>query len=328
MEGNVHKLAEREAFITFKDHKENFISNPKCRLINPAKSEIGMVSKIILQKINSAVAKAIKLNQWRSTQDVLKWFKAIDDKENAKFIKFDVVEFYPSITEKLLNDSIKFAQTVCKIEENEIHIIKHACKSVLFYKGSTWVKKGKSGLFDITMGSYHGAEVCELVGLLILSKLAQLLGHDNVGLYRDDGLAIIKNSAGKDVNNACRRIKSTFKKLGLEITTEPNLRATNFLDVTLENGNDTFYPYRKPGNTPLYVNKKSNHPPNILKQIPVMIEKRITSLSGNQREFDKASPAYESALRHSGYTRKMSFAGNGHKQKPPAKKQEAENNLV
>ena len=88
LEGKVQKLAEREAFITLKDHKENFISNPKCRLINPAKSEIGMVSKIILQKINSTVAKAIKLNQWRSTQDVLKWFKAIGNKENVKFIKF------------------------------------------------------------------------------------------------------------------------------------------------------------------------------------------------------------------------------------------------
>ena len=140
------------------------------------------------------------------------------------------------------NARTHFAQTLCKIQQNEIHIIKHASKSVLFYKGSTWLKKGKSGLFDITMGSYHAAKVCELVALIILSKLAQLLGHDNVGLYRDDALAIIKNSAGKDVSNACRRIKSTFNKIGLEITTEPNLRATNFVHVTLDNGNGSFYP--------------------------------------------------------------------------------------
>ena len=30
---------ERQAFITLKDHKENFINNPKCRLLNPSKSE-------------------------------------------------------------------------------------------------------------------------------------------------------------------------------------------------------------------------------------------------------------------------------------------------
>ena len=31
-------MKKREAFISLKDHKENFENNPKCRLINPAKS--------------------------------------------------------------------------------------------------------------------------------------------------------------------------------------------------------------------------------------------------------------------------------------------------
>ena len=39
-------------FITLKDHKENFLNNPKTRLINPAKNEVGRISKIILDKIN------------------------------------------------------------------------------------------------------------------------------------------------------------------------------------------------------------------------------------------------------------------------------------
>ena len=38
-------LAKKQAFITMKDHKENFNNAPKCRLINPAKSIIGRVSK-------------------------------------------------------------------------------------------------------------------------------------------------------------------------------------------------------------------------------------------------------------------------------------------
>ena len=37
------------------------------------------------------------------------------------------------------------------------------------------------------MGSYDGAEVCELVGLYMLHLLSQRLGIDFVGLYRDDG---------------------------------------------------------------------------------------------------------------------------------------------
>ena len=41
----------KQAFITLKDHKENFKNNPTCRLINPAKSEMGLVSKQISERI-------------------------------------------------------------------------------------------------------------------------------------------------------------------------------------------------------------------------------------------------------------------------------------
>ncbi len=48
----IKALPLKEAFITLKDHKENFNNNPKCRLLNPTKSEIGLVSKQILERIN------------------------------------------------------------------------------------------------------------------------------------------------------------------------------------------------------------------------------------------------------------------------------------
>ena len=51
----VDTMAKRNAFITLKDHKDNFDSNPKCRLINPAKSELGKVSKVILDEINNKI---------------------------------------------------------------------------------------------------------------------------------------------------------------------------------------------------------------------------------------------------------------------------------
>ncbi len=46
----IEQMKKREAFISLKDHKENFENNPKCQLINPAKSESGKLSKIILDK--------------------------------------------------------------------------------------------------------------------------------------------------------------------------------------------------------------------------------------------------------------------------------------
>ena len=36
--------------------------------------------------------------------------------------------------------------------------------------------------FDFAMGSYDGAEVCELVGLFLLVELAELLGKEHVAL--------------------------------------------------------------------------------------------------------------------------------------------------
>ena len=49
------------------------------------------------------------------------------------------------------------------------------------------IKRADSN-FDVTMNSFDGAETCELVGLYILSQLVPL--GINVGLYRDDGLAV------------------------------------------------------------------------------------------------------------------------------------------
>ena len=46
------------------------------------------------------------------------------------------------------------------------------------------------------MGSYDGAEVCELVGLYILNELKKEVPKEDVGLYRDDGLIIVKHESG------------------------------------------------------------------------------------------------------------------------------------
>jgi hypothetical protein len=64
-------MKKREAFISLKDHKENFENIPKCRLINPTKSESGKLSKVILGKINSNLRQKLNSNQWRNTQQVI-----------------------------------------------------------------------------------------------------------------------------------------------------------------------------------------------------------------------------------------------------------------
>ena len=52
----------------------------------------------------------------------------------------------------------------------------------------------------------------------------------------------------------------------------------DFLNVTFDLLNEIYKPYHKPNNKPLYINKHFSHPPNILKQLPKSIEKRILKL--------------------------------------------------
>ena len=54
--------ASRDVFITVNDHKPDFINNPTYRLINPTKSEIGIISKHILDNINEEIIKVTKAN--------------------------------------------------------------------------------------------------------------------------------------------------------------------------------------------------------------------------------------------------------------------------
>ena len=62
------------------------------------------------------------------------------------------------------------------------------------------------------MGSYDGAETCQLVGSFLLSQLQDL--NLNVGLYRDDGLAIT-NATPRDTENIKKEICHIFSNNGL-----------------------------------------------------------------------------------------------------------------
>ena len=278
-------MAEKPAFITLKDHKDNFNSNPKCRLINPSKSELGKVSKIILDDINNRLRSKLHVNQWQNSSSVIDWFNSISNKPSHVFLSFDIVEFYSSISESLLDEVIAWAKSLTNIPDDQLAVIKHARKSLLFYNDKTWVKNNDQSLFDVTMGSYDGAEICELVGLFMLNKLAQRFGGDNVGLYRDDGLLLLKGTGGRQAELARKQLHETFKKFNLRITAEINYHTVNFLDVTLDLKEERYIPYRKPNNDPLYIDSRSNHPPCIIKQLPVSINERLCSLSSDEKSF-------------------------------------------
>ena len=91
----MESMAKQQAFISLKDHKENFQNNPTCRLINPTKSEMGLVSKKILEKINAKIRSLTSLSQCKNTASVINWFNNIPNRANSVFIVFDIESFLP-----------------------------------------------------------------------------------------------------------------------------------------------------------------------------------------------------------------------------------------
>ena len=119
------------------------------------------------------------------------------------------------------------------------------------------------------MGSYDGAELCELVGLYILHIMSQEFPEIDFGLYRDDGLGAMQIIPKPALERTKKKLHATFKKhFGLTITCEGEKNPVNHLDVNFNMRNETYAPYRKPNDNPLYIHRESNHPPHIAKQLP------------------------------------------------------------
>ena len=84
----------------------------------------------------------------------------------------NVCKFYPSISEQLPLNPLNFASNITKISNEEKKIILHARRSLLLGPDNDWVNKPR--LFDVTMGCFNGAEICELIGMYALATLPTL----------------------------------------------------------------------------------------------------------------------------------------------------------
>ena len=74
IEDRVMYVPPKKAFVSLKDHKDNFVNDPKCRLLNPTKVEIGKVSKQILSRVVNALRVKTKIDLWKNTDSCIEWF--------------------------------------------------------------------------------------------------------------------------------------------------------------------------------------------------------------------------------------------------------------
>ena len=123
------------------------------------------------------------------------------------------------------------------------------------------------------------------------------MNKKDFGLYRDDGLSILRNTSGPEADHKHKSITKVFKECELFITCEVNKKIVDFLYVRFNLNHQRYEPYRKPNNDPVYINKHSNHPP----EVPKAISKRLTSISCNRNVFDRNIGMYNTALKIGGF---------------------------
>ena len=90
------------------------------------------------------------------------------------------------------------------------------------------------------MGSYDGAEFCDLIGIYIQSLLTNILSKDNMGLSRDNGLFILRKINKQQTDTVREKIISIFKNIEFKIEVVTNLTEVDFLDVTFNLENNTY----------------------------------------------------------------------------------------
>ena len=131
-----------------------------------------------------------------------------------------------------------------------------------FSDGELWVKKDDEDDFDVPMGCYNEAEVCELVFTYLPIQSKVVITKENMALYRNDGLEIFKNFCETEVERKKKELVKTFKSNGVTITVKNNLKAADFLDMHFDLVKEIYLLHKKPTDDALCIDKKFNHPPS------------------------------------------------------------------
>ena len=136
------------------------------------------------------------------------------------------------------------------------------------------------------LGSFDGAELCELIEIYIQSILAKMTSKNGLGLYRDNSLIVLKNKNGPQTDMIRKKIVKIFKDTNF--STDITLIDVNFLDVTFNLANETYQPHNKPNDEIKYINVSSNHPPQSITEIANIINEKLSRNSSSKKVFNES----------------------------------------
>ena len=124
----------------------------------------------------------------------------------------------------------------------------------------------------------------------MLSLIGYIYNRNNIRLSRDDGLAVFENTSGPQSEKTKKTFQKMFKNKDLDFIINCNMKIVNYIDVTLNLNDGSYRSYKKPNEETNYIHVNSDHTPSVLKQLPMLIEKRLSSLSSSKEIFEETAP--------------------------------------
>ena len=125
--------------------------------------------------------------------------------------------------------------------------------------------------------------------------------HNNL----QPNIAVFRNTNGPQAEKIKKHFQSIFRKNNLSIIVKCNLKIVDYLDTNSFHG--SYKPFHKPGSEINYIHRESNHPPSIIKQLPLSVESRLSKLSSDENVFIQAASVYQEALKRVGFNHKVRY---------------------
>ena len=139
----------------------------------------------------------------------------------------------------------------------------------------------------------------------LLDKTSKKHDRRNMGLHHDDGFSAFKNKRSTQLKKIKKSLQKICKGFDLEIVTESYARIVNYLGATLNLQDGFLKLYLKPVEMIQYINKECNHPPNVIKQLPAFIGKRLSNHSSDEKNIQRICNLLRRSTKNAGYRNKF-----------------------
>ena len=114
-------------------------------------------------------------------------------------------------------------------------------------------------------------------------------------------------SFSKGMKKSIQRNLKLKITIELKITIQHNLKIVDYLDVTFNLIDFSYRPSSKTNNEINYIHKQSNHPPSVIKRLPLFVERRLSKLFSYEKIFNDSISTYQEALTKADYNHKLKY---------------------